>query len=241
MQRNTQANTLQKNYQQIFFEAMLQNDSSQIENISIYHSNYVGRIVYILKLLYPATFKLVGEKFFNEVAEHFSVRNLPKKSYLSSYGFKFIKYMCNIEYTKKLIYLKELMYLEFIIDRIHNVAKMQPLTNKNEITPNSVLRLNRDAHLLLLNYNVDEIRQFCIGTLKDTKIEAKKHYYIVFRENLKTKVLEVEQNIYEFSYLLHKNKKLTLNAIFSLLNMGDDEIANALAFLLTNNLLVHSI
>lgn len=230
-----------QNYQAEFLDAVFNNDSSKIPNIQIYHSNYLGRMVDTLKFLYPITLKLVGEEFFECAAMHFALEHIPNKSHLSNYGFKFIKYMSDAPQAVSLQYLRQFMFFEFMIDFANHTLKKPELSDNASITQESILRLNTDVNLICADYNLDEIYNFCTGKMPNAKIIKAKYYYLIFRSKWKGEFLKLDLNTYRMARLLHKNKKLTLNSIFSILNMDDDDFANCLAYLLKNNLLVCNI
>lgn len=227
-----------QNYQAEFLEAILENNSSKFPNIQIYHSNYLGRMLDTLKLLYPVTLKLVGDEFFECAAMHFALEHIPNKSHLNNYSFKFIKYISDAPQTAHLKYLRQFMFFEFMIDFSTHALKKCLLSDETSIIQKSVLRLNTDVHLIEADYNLDEIYDFCTGKFENAKIILSKHYYITFRSKLKGEFLKLDYNTYKMARLLHKNKKLTFDSIFSSLNIEEEDFANCLAHLLKNNLLV---
>jgi len=115
--------------QNAVFRAVVSRDAAELEThiarselapadpIEVYRNNFFASLTNALRLSYPAVQRLVGEEFFDAVAEGFIEAQPPQSAYLNAYGEGFADYLAAFPAAASLAYLPDVARLEWTVNR----------------------------------------------------------------------------------------------------------------------------
>jgi hypothetical protein len=89
---------------------------SPAERLDVYRNNFVSSLTTALRISYPAVHRLVGEAFFESVAQCFIGDHPPQTAYLNAYGAEFPNFLAQFPQAQPLTYLADVARLEWAVN-----------------------------------------------------------------------------------------------------------------------------
>lgn len=149
------------------FKSLFDENNISIEDrISIYRGHFIASLTAILKDTYPATTKIVGDKFMEAMSREYIYLNPPNSGCLNLYGSSFPEFVKKFEATKSLPYLADVAELEKMINSVYYAKDDKPLLPQN-ISESCNLSLASSACLFSSKFPVDSIRDFVMSEDKN--------------------------------------------------------------------------
>lgn len=201
-------------YQKAFSRFVLSGDATALrpmvadrpsaEQLSIYRNNVVIGLTEALAKTFPATFALVGEKFFNAAAKRFIENHPPRTPVLAWYGEGFSDFLGSLEGVGKHPYLPDVARLEWARNRA-NVAPGQAPLSPPEFErliregKTSTLALAPFAGLVSSDFPVGEIREFALGQRNDPPElkTGRRERLVVYRRGGRIRVDKISSSTFE--------------------------------------------
>ncbi|MES2677589.1 MAG: DNA-binding domain-containing protein [Pseudomonadota bacterium] len=187
------------------------------DRVQIYRNNVFGNFDSVLEMLYPATKKMVGDKYFGYLCTKFHRQYFSQSGNLDEYGKYFYKLINDLKSEHQLFYLKDLARLEwqyhfaYFAQDVADFAleKFQKLKEKDLFKVK--FKLHPSCYLLACNYSI-----YNIWKSSDAKIHLKKNWILVERAKWQTNISELSQA--EFLFLKQIKKGENLYQIYQNLN-----------------------
>ena len=92
-----------------------------MQRLNIYHVHYQATLRDALALTFPVVMRLVGDGFFNSMADMFTAVHLPTQPCLAEYGEVFPDFIAEYEPARSLPYLSDVALFEWVL----NIAAQQ--------------------------------------------------------------------------------------------------------------------
>jgi hypothetical protein len=175
---------------------------SPSEQFSVYQGSVLGCILRGLRETFPACVRLVGERFFDAMAEHFVRREPSRSANLNEYGAGFPPFVEGFPPAASLPYLADVARLEWAAqcallaseDRGLDLEALAQVPDARK--PEVVFELSRSARLLRSPYPILRIWQLCQPDAgPDAKVSLDKGgvLLLVRREELELRVEPLEE------------------------------------------------
>jgi len=136
------------------------------QKVAIYRNSSIASLVKILRGTYPVCCKIVGEEFFNAMAEIY-VRQTPSRcANIKDYGATFNLFIEEFPHTQPLPYLASVASLEWACSRASESADYNPLNVQmlaqvpSEHYPQIIFQLPPGSTLLSSSYSIKQIWEF---------------------------------------------------------------------------------
>ena len=100
---------------------------SRQAQLGIHRINTIASLTGVLQAAYPAICHLVGEDRFNHAAAAYVRAHPPRRPHLSTYGWRFAKFLSRFEPAQALGYLPDLARLEWARNLAYFAADAAPL------------------------------------------------------------------------------------------------------------------
>jgi len=100
------------------------------ERFSIYRGNVVANARKALANAYPIVVKIVGDKFFDGLAQEYLRRHPSVSGDLNKHGGEFANFIAEFPHTQELTYLVDVARLEWLAHRAHYAADAPPFDAK---------------------------------------------------------------------------------------------------------------
>lgn len=137
------------------------------QRLDVYRNNVFGGLTQALHLTYPAVHTLVGEVFFNHMAQGY-IREHPSTSGdLTHFGSRFPAFVEGFPSVADLQYLPDVAYLEWLCHVSYHAADHAPLALERlaNLPPERYdtlrFRLHPACHLIASSYPIHRIWQIC--------------------------------------------------------------------------------
>jgi hypothetical protein len=133
------------------------------DRLAIYRNTYISGATRALRLNYPAVHRLVGDEFFEGMAQIFIAAHPPQTTNLDGYGAALSEFLSTFESAKSLAYLPAVARLEWMVSRVLHAEDVPALdlTRLSELSPEEYGRLcfspNPSAGLVYADCPADEI------------------------------------------------------------------------------------
>ena len=195
-------------------------DKELSERLSIYQNNIILSLIKSLEAAFPATKKLVGEKFFTQTARQFARKNPPGFGSLNFYGRGFDLFLSDLESAKNHPYLPDMARLEIALNCAYYAANDDALTAETlseigaEKLADAQVRLRSGTTLLQSPYALDKIYKYCQNPdvpPPAIKAQNKPFHFLIHRNNLETVITPLKSN--EFSFLQELQSDKTFGEI----------------------------
>ena len=180
-----------------------------VTRLGIYHNNVAGGLSDVLGETFHATRILVGDDFFNKMAETFVVQHLPTNANINLYGEKFPAFIAEYPAAFSVQYLADVARFEWLWNECYLAPNDAVLTSDTiskiaaDDYPALHFTLRHSARLLAADYPVDSIWQYCMGDTESTPpptIQRAGVFLLLLRPELE--VLVVTLNRAEYLFLL---------------------------------------
>jgi hypothetical protein len=135
------------------------------ERLAVYRNNVLTSLTAVLRDTFPATCRLVDERFFAYAADAFIRCHLPERACLADYGERFADFLASFPPCRALAYLPDVARLEWLLHCAAQAADTEPATLAAlaSVAPEdtAALRLNLRPALAYLRspYPVDRLWQ----------------------------------------------------------------------------------
>jgi hypothetical protein len=183
-----------------------------VEHIQIYQHNINSTLTRALKDTYPLVNKLVGDDYFNQVAQDY-ILNYPSRSgNLHDYGRYFPNFLPNYDALHQFPYLTDVAALEWACHSIYFAADHAPLniTRLAQITPEQLNHVHFILHpasqLLIFQHPILDIIDFCKNnhgqTLTLTNTGAN---LLIIRRELEIALVPLSKADFTFLYALSQH------------------------------------
>ena len=157
--------------------------------VSVYHNNITQALRKTLSIIYPLTWKLIGEACANGAAYAFiqDSNSLPQTSILDEWGANFPAFLESFPPTKSLGYLPDFARLEWKKHEAYCAEDSDSLKGSdfNEISPDRngslLLTLHPSARLLSSPFPLDQVINVATGQLDTATLEKRGSYALVLR------------------------------------------------------------
>jgi hypothetical protein len=106
---------------------ILEDALAPAERLDVYRNNFFASLTNALRLSFPAVHRLVGEEFFDALAQSFIAAEPPQSAYLNAYGAGFADYIAQFPAASSLPYLADVAGLEWAVNRALHAPDVQPL------------------------------------------------------------------------------------------------------------------
>ena len=120
----------------------------------------MASLIGVLRAAYPAICRLVGEDHFNHAAAAYVRRHPPRRPHLSTYGWRFAKFLTGFEPAQGLRYLPDLARLEWARNLAYFAADLAPLDPRTlaVASPDNLgLSLHPSVRLVASPYPIQQI------------------------------------------------------------------------------------
>jgi hypothetical protein len=154
-----------------------------LKRLNIYRNNIFGNFKDALASTYEVVFKLLGEEYFDVLAEKFIKKNPSKSGNLDEYGFDFAEFLKSQNKNHKLLYLSDVAKLESLYQQVLIGFDYQKITDFNikkfrEINEDDFFNLTFELHksvkLLKSKYAIFSIWDSNISEEEDGKKDQRK-------------------------------------------------------------------
>jgi hypothetical protein len=135
--------------------------------LDVYRNNVFGGLTQALRLTYPAIHVLVGEAFFNRMAEEYISEHASTSGDLTYFGSGFPVFLEGFSPVGDLPYLPDLAYLEWLCHLSYHAADHAPLALERlaNLSPERYdclrFRLHPACHCFASGYPIHQIWQIC--------------------------------------------------------------------------------
>ncbi len=171
--------------QQTFCDDIYRKQSSLAENIvyannwdgkqrlALYRSSVFGILTDALAAVYPVVQNLVGELFFEHLANRYIAAHPSRSGDLHHYGELMAEFLSQFEPVQELVYLPDVAQLEWHYHRVFHAADATPfnIDMLSELAPaqqeSLCLALHPAARLMISDYPLDVIWQSNIDNKHD--------------------------------------------------------------------------
>lgn len=137
------------------------------QRLDVYRNNIFGGLTQALRLTYPAVHVLVGEAFFNHVAEGYIREHASTSGDLTCFGIGFPAFLEDSSLVRKLPYLPDVAQLEWLCHLSYHAADQASLDLERlaslppERHDNLIFGLHPACHLFASSYPILRIWQIC--------------------------------------------------------------------------------
>jgi len=180
------------NFQNSFAKYLLTNDQAELAelikpeylaNISVHYDNFHESLIKILQNNFSQTSKLLGEKYFYQLAKEFSSKHLNTGLKLEKYGENFNEFVSNHKVIEQIPYIEEFINFEFQVNQI--------LYTKRANTDNQET-LQERVNLVSTEYNIRDIWYFTFNEDHTApKIKKGDYNYLIYRKET-IEILEID-------------------------------------------------
>ena len=162
-------------YQSAIFDAHFNDNSSDAiklivpyglsgsQRLNIYRNNTFITLTEALSTTYPVINKLVGDDFFNFMAQEFINKNPPVQGPLFEYGQGFPNFLNHFKPVASLPYIADIAYLEWAINFAYHASDAVPL-KVQDLSPfadNEIGKLRLEIHptcrIVTSEFPIDQI------------------------------------------------------------------------------------
>lgn len=178
------------------------------DRLNIYRNTFFLGLTKTLRLCYPVVRRLVGDDFFDGVAQLFITQHPPKAAYLDQYGSEFPDFLCSFLPAASLVYLADVARLEWAINCALHAPDIEPLdlSELAAIEPDDQSRLALVAHpsvrLLRADYPVGDIWRAVLAgddeALTNINLEAGPVHLLTERRTTGVEVVQLEGPAWRF-------------------------------------------
>ncbi len=124
--------TLQKNFARHIYQesnkriidSLPYSNQEALARLNIYRNNVFGNFDSVLESIFEATKKVVGAKYFSQIAAQYHQRHFSRSGNLDHYGDKFPDFIKHISKQHKLAYLHDLCRLELLYHQAYFVKNV---------------------------------------------------------------------------------------------------------------------
>lgn len=137
------------------------------QRLQIYRNHFLITLTQSLKIIYPATLRLVGENFFTATAHEFIAKILPSHGILQDFGEEFPDFLANFVPAQAINYLSAVAHFEWVCHQTYYAATCSPLdlARFKNISPKDYSMIKFKLHpshkLLEYSFPVLSIWQMC--------------------------------------------------------------------------------
>lgn len=166
--------------------------------LNIYHSSITGGLMKSLGEIYAVCQALVGDEFFDALAQRYIQETSSTSSDLGDYGATFPAFVEAFEHTQSIPYLADLCRMAWA----YHVAKRHPGDPDFDVTLISQglikgkSHLPSSAHIIISPYPLLAIWKLCLEGGDET-IELNEHdqqHYMVWRHGLEVRIDFIPEN-----------------------------------------------
>lgn len=211
---------------------------------AVYRNNVQSGLINALATSYPVVAQLVGEAFFQAMAQIFIQKHPPDSPVMSAYGSQFAGFINAFAPAKSVPYLADVARLERLcVQAFHaadvcavNPGLLAQALNSPEGLPHLHLQLHPGVASLHSPYAIASLwaahqRQGQIQGLDTRQPQS----VLVIRNELRVEVFTVSSGCAVFVHLLKAGNALGLAAAHALEADPDFNLGQALALLISNN------
>jgi hypothetical protein len=182
------------------------------ERLDVYRNNFFGSLTNALRLSFPAVHRLVGEEFFDALAQAFIATEPPQSAYLNAYGEGFADYIAEFPAAASLPYLPDVARLESAVNRALHAPDVQSLNLEEfaaiaDVAPEHlVLTPNPSIGLLRFDSPIEEIWRAVLAqddeSLGSIDLGAGPQYLMVERSAAGVQVSRLKEAEWRFTAAL---------------------------------------
>jgi len=187
---------------------------SAVDQFISYRDSVIAGIIEALAISYPVVKKLVGEQFFNHIAQKFIQLNRSLSPDLNNYGYQFSDFINTLKSTDSVPYLTDIAKLEWAWQKIINGDNIKPgnlhlLSNLNE-QQNEKLKFELTPHTSLIQskFPIQQIWQVNQKeSLFETEIQLTDNeiYLLIWRNELDMNITPIGNEQWDFLFLIHQD------------------------------------
>lgn len=218
LQRNF-ANHIYKKSDKKIIAALPYSSQESLARLNIYRNNVFGSFNDVLESIFEVVKKIVGEKYFLQIAEEYHKKYHSKSGNLDYYGEEFPLFIKSIFKKHKLPYLYDLCRLELAYHQayfsknvaIFNVKKFQKISQENFF--NLTFELHPSVFLFASKFPIFSIWKDNIKKFSKKKISLlNPEFAMVARSNGGLEIFKITQE--EFIFLENIKQQKTLFEIY---------------------------
>lgn len=118
------------------------------ERLAVYRNNVFASLTEALRESFPATRRVVGERFFDYAAHEFIASHPPNRPALSEYGGAFSGFLASFPPSRELVYLEDLAGFEWLLNEAASAPDEAPASPEilAEIPAEDAARLTFRLH-----------------------------------------------------------------------------------------------
>ncbi|MFC6673940.1 DNA-binding domain-containing protein [Marinobacterium aestuariivivens] len=174
------------------------NGSDPAMRFAVYRNNVIASLIEALADSFPVVKALVGDRFFDAMAQGFVRQNLPASPVLARYGDAFPAFVADFEPAGSLPYLADVARLEWFYVQAFHAADAQPVATEaigrlladSDALPGLRLGLHPSAALLCSDHAVVSIWAAHQGTGDLRRIDpGRPEQALLLRSGLEVQVL----------------------------------------------------
>lgn len=247
------------NMQQAFSEAVLNPTlpcpqgvispkGDAVSRFAVYRNNVQRGLIGALSISYPVVSALVGEDFFQEMAQKFIQKFPPDNPVMSTYGRYFADFIQGFSPAESVPYLADVARLERLCVQAYHAADAQPVSlqlftqalNSPETLGQLHVKLHPSIATLHTPYAVVAIWAAHQGNLQVQSFDPyQPQSTLVLRNGLHVEVLAVSSGCVAFIRSLSHGRVLQQAASYALETNPDFDLNQALALLITRGAITH--
>jgi hypothetical protein len=187
---------------------------SAAEQFRIYQHNIFSQLTKALKNIYPVCLQLVGEDFFDALAQTYIHENPSVFVDLNDYGKNFPECIFHFEAAQSLPYLADTASLEWAWHSVYNAAdasdfSFEKFADAAELKPDKIIfQLSPGSTLLKSHFPIHEIWEANYKNAEaDTIVlnEAQNFFYFIFRCGYERQIVELSEQEWQFLSAIQKN------------------------------------
>lgn len=193
------------------------NGSDPAMRFAVYRNNVIASLIEALADSFPVVKALVGDRFFDAMAQGFVRQNLPASPVLARYGDAFPAFVADFEPAGSLPYLADVARLEWFYVQAFHAADAQPVATEaigrlladSDALPGLRLGLHPSAALLCSDHAVVSIWAAHQGTGDLRRIDpGRPEQALLLRSGLEVQVLPLDRAGAHFTERLLRGESL---------------------------------
>lgn len=214
LQKEFAAHLYNKKKDKIF--DVIQKDAVPVnKRLQIYHNNVFGNFDSVLEMVYPKTKEVVGDDYFENLANIYHQKYRSLTGNLDDYGKYFPNIISNLKKEHQLIYLKDLAKLEWFYHQLYfskdaqpiDVIKLQNLKEKDYYQVK--FKLHPSCKIIKSTYPIFTI--WNINKKSTKKINLNKNsgeMILLERCHFKSNIHKLDEQEYQFLQMIKKQNNI---------------------------------
>ena len=183
------------------------------EQLNIYTQGISDGLINAMSQIYPVCEKLVGPRFFYNMAKQYILSFPSSSPDLAKYGDSFSKFISSHQAADSIPYLSDITKLEWAYHKVFH-AEDEPEFNLESIYNFSaeeitecVFSLANSHHFINSKYPLDKIWQINQSdTEEDINLNISNRHFIIFRQEFSIHIDELSRNEYLFLRSINQHK-----------------------------------